>query len=262
MPQADSFRGFETLDAWFSQRYYAAMVKGKVQSGPSSELPKRWGVSASALHRVEDSGEWRKMGFASFPLYLESVARESKRQPSSLWRERSSGRLYNELRKKLDPSGKHFPGLSAPGVKASPEPLEIVCKIARVAPIKLVEDLERRAMEGEVTRRELRDIWETYRPVLGRRTARGRGQETPRFDPKDWKMKRALTEANSLASIVQSGPAWLGVDGKAFLYRLVHISGNNALCHLYPSTPDVVVLLNLKTAVTLRNAICFEEPRW
>jgi hypothetical protein len=217
-------------------------MTAKSQPDPHNGAHSRWGLDASELLKVEDSGEWSKQ-CASFSLYVTRAAQKKKKTKSSLWRLRSAGRYYNELRKKFDPTGKYLPRLEDPLVQASPESLEIVGKISRVAPSEFVEELQRRTMEGEISRRELRDIWETYRPVLGGKTARGRGIEAPRYDKRNGAMRRALAEANSLAPIVQRGPAWLGVLGSAYVYRVVHISGNDALKHLYPSTPDVVVLL-------------------
>jgi hypothetical protein len=78
---------------------------------------------------------------------------------------------------------------------------------------------------------------------MDKRTKRGRRKSALLANKKDLKMRRSLPEANSLAQIVQSGPAWLGVDGEAYVYRVVQIAGNDVLCHLYPSVPQAVVLL-------------------
>lgn len=203
--------------------------------------PQPWGQAASDMLHVEDSGEWNKR-FESFSFYLKDLAKAKEKTKSSLWRLRSAGRYYNELRKKLDPEGKKFPELEDPRVKATPECLELLAKISRVAPTELVDNLETRAMAGTVSRGDLRDIWGTYKPVLLGKTARGQ-KAPPEYDKNNREMKNALVEADALAPIVLGGPSWLEVKGAAYVYKVVRISTNKALKHLYPSAPDVVVLL-------------------
>lgn len=198
-----------------------------------------WGTAAEALLLVEHEQTWRKMGFSSYSAYIVHEAKQRQITKSSLWRLRSAGRYYGELRAKL---GSGVPGLTEPGIAAAPESLELLKKISRVAPAELLQDLEIRTMLGEISRRELRDIWESYRPVLGGETKRGRGMQEPRYDPQNAFMRAALTEANALAAIVKSAPTWLGYSDLS-LYRAVHISGSRSLNSLYPALPDLVLLI-------------------
>jgi len=201
--------------------------------------PQRWGTTASELLTIESTDGWRKT-HASLSFYLSDLAKDQNKTKSMFWRLLAAGHEYNRLRAKLDPGGKEFPALEDPGVKASPESLELVNKISRVAPTHVVEMAQRKAMRGEISRRELRTLWLAYRPVLGGKTARGR-IVAPRYDKHNQAMRRALIEANSLALLAQNGPDWLG-SGAPYVYKIVHISGDDRLRHLYPMVPAAVVL--------------------
>jgi hypothetical protein len=201
--------------------------------------PQRWGAGASELLRLEESGAWRKT-HGSLSFYIGDLARKENKTKSLFWRLLAAGREYNALRAKLDPEGRVFPPLESPDIKASPESLELVNKISRVAPSSIAETVQKKAMSGEISRRELRNLWLAYRPVLGGQTARGR-VDAPRYDENDISMRRALREANSLALISKGGPRWLGVD-TAYLYKVVYISSDAQLQSLYPAVPDAVVL--------------------
>ena len=220
-----------------------------------------WGSLAAELIRVEKMGDWKRFG--SFSGYIANLAEATKKTKSSFWRVLSAGHDYLQLRKKLDPAGKHLPKLDDPAIKASPESLEILRKISRVAPTELVTDLERRTMDGTISRRELRNLWETYRPVLGGKTARGRGMPAPRYDKKNWGMRRKLIEANILAQIVQNGPEWLPFGNATVdVYKVVHISGNDILRGLYPSAPDMVVLYaDQQTPLTIHGIEAVSDVR-
>lgn len=201
--------------------------------------PQRWGKTASELLAIESTGSWQKT-HASLSFYLSDLAKTEDKTKSLYWRLLAAGREYNQLRAKFDPQGKEFPALEESGVKASPESLELVSKIRRVAPAHVMEALERKAMRGEISRRELRTLWLAYRPVLGGKTARGR-IVAPHYDSRNQTMRRALIEANSLALLARNGPEWLG-SRSPYVYRIVHISSDDRLRYLYPSVPDAVVV--------------------
>lgn len=196
-------------------------------------------MAAGELLGLEKSGAWSKT-HGSLSFYLSDLARKEKKTKSWFWRLLAAGREYNTLRAKLDPKGQTYPPLESPDIKASPESLELVNKISRIAPSNIVEAVQKKAMAGEVSRRELRDLWLAYRPVLDGKTARGR-IDAPRYDKSNWAMRRALIEANSVALISKNGPGWLDVNS-AYVYKVVHISGNARLRPLYHTAGDVVVL--------------------
>ncbi len=206
------------------------------------DLRRSWGQVAEELLHVEKTEEWRKMGIPSFSTFIEETAKRSNRTKSTLWRLRSAGNFYRQLRQQLDPEGKSLPSLTDPALKASPESLEILAKITRVAPNEVLERLQLSTIHGTISRRELRDIWESYRPVLGGMTKRGRGRQEPRYSHRDSNMRAALIEANVMARVVQNAPKWLR-SPNLHLYRAVHISGGaRNLQSLHPAVPDLILL--------------------
>ena len=206
------------------------------------DLRRSWGQVAEELLHIEKTEEWKKMGIPSFSTFMEETAKRSNRTKSTLWRLRSAGNFYKDLRQQLDPEGKSLPSLTDPALKASPESLEILAKITRVAPSEVLEKLQLRTIHGTISRRELRDIWESYRPVLGGMTKRGRGRQEPRYSHSDSNMQAALIEANVMARVVQNAPKWLR-SPNLHLYRAVHISGGaRNLQSLHPAVPDLILL--------------------
>jgi hypothetical protein len=205
-------------------------------------LPGNWGEAAAELLRVETSGEWKDVN-PTFSLYISEIARVLNKARPAFWRLLVAGRTYNSLRTKFDPTGAHLPPLESVRGKPSPESLELVSKIERVAPSEVLESVQRQIMEGHITRDELRRLWETYRPVLGGQTKRGRGVKAPRYNALSPRMRSSFVESNILAIMARQGPDWLGIQGPAYLYRVIHLSVNKHLRNLQTSVPDVVVLL-------------------
>jgi hypothetical protein len=205
-------------------------------------LPGNWGEAAAELIRVETSGEWKNAN-PTFSLYISEIARAVNKARPTFWRLLVAGHTYNTLRTRFDPAGAHLLPLERVRGNPSPESLELVSKIERVAPSEILTSVQRQVMEGRITRDELRRLWETYRPVLGGRTKRGRGVTAPRYDVRNPIMRVSLVESHFLALMTREGPSWLGIQGAAYLYRVIHISVNKHLRKLQPSVPDAVVLL-------------------
>ena len=201
----------------------------------------QWGKIAADLLRVQHSEDWREAGFSSFSLYLGQEAKKLNRGKSALWRMISAGEFYTKLLKKLDPQGDRLPSLTDPELSASPESLELLEKIGRVAPSEIMEPLEVRTLDGTISRRELRDIWESYRPLLEGRTKRGRGVPVPQINRKSPRINLSLAEAHVLTQLLRLGSIWLS-SGSMDLYRAVHIAGNLRLRNWYSKTCDIVIL--------------------
>ncbi len=129
----------------------------------------------------------------------------------SLWRYLTAGRYYDELR--LHYGGGQsalFPPLREVADAVSPEKLEILSKLSRVAPEDVMTALVHRVVRSEITRGELRAQWEAYRPVLCGRTARGDGVPPPRVDHADPDQAAQLGEANVAFTLLSAGYAWTG----------------------------------------------------
>jgi hypothetical protein len=125
---------------------------------------RRWQDVAALLMQVEREKLW--VGHSSsFTGWLEGMARRADLQGSVFWRCLKAGRIYLELtgRETLDRSA-----------TISAEALELADKIRRHAPKAVTEDVVERALDGELSRAELREVWSTYKAAAGGATARGR----------------------------------------------------------------------------------------
>jgi len=114
-------------------------------------LPGNWGEAAAELIRVETSGEWKDTN-PTFSLYISDIARIVDKARPTFWRLLGAGHTYNALRTKFDPAGSYLPSLESVRSKPSPESLELVSKIERVAPSEILASVQRQLLEGRITR--------------------------------------------------------------------------------------------------------------
>jgi hypothetical protein len=177
--------------------------------------PRSWAQVSWVLDQVERTGYWEGRA-QSFSEWLTSTAPKIGVKDSSLWRYLSAGRYYQKLRKTLRARNIRCPPLEKLPATLSPESLEILAKIERVVPEKLFEDVGERVLGGSVTRHGLREIWQTYRPVLEGRTARGRGMTAPRINPADERQLEMQKEATALTTLMSAGPEWTGIKDAQF----------------------------------------------
>lgn len=179
-----------------------------LKSGP---LP-AWPRIGRFLDDAESWRYWETEGASSFTEWVRSLARSLGRKERILWRYLAAQRYYKRLRAQLTlgPLGERK--LDAPTELpdvASPENLELLSKIARVAPEEVLEPLARRVLRGEISRPELNRAWQAFRPALGGRTARGRGAVKPRIDRKDPDQYEGQRKA-MVCHWLQTGPSWTG----------------------------------------------------
>ena len=174
-----------------------------------------WAQVSWVLDQVERTGYWEGRA-QSFSEWLTSTAPKIGVKDSSLWRYLSAARYYQKLRKTLRARNIRCPPLEKLPATISPESLEILAKIERVVPKKLFEDVGERVLGGSVTRHGLREIWQTYRPVLEGRTARGRGMTAPRINPADERQLEMQKEATALTTLMSAGPEWTGIKDAQF----------------------------------------------
>ncbi|HET9100355.1 MAG TPA: hypothetical protein VFN62_08185 [Acidobacteriaceae bacterium] len=205
---------------------------------PELDSTATWGVKASYLIRLDQASSGKS---DTLTTWINEYAKRAEQKASSLWRLLSAGRYYNELRSQFRRQHLVFPSLDDPRLAASPESLEIVRKISRVAPDEVVMKAQKDAMRGSISRRKLRELWITYRPVLEGRTARGRGVPEPRFDPRNAKMSLARWKADCVAEIRRKGPGWLQESG-SHLYIVIPTANRPEFLGLETSLPDAFVL--------------------
>lgn len=168
-----------------------------------------WGQLSAYLLDVKAREAWRSTT-PSLTIWIKGCAQRLGRTEASLWRSIASGRFYRARREALSQQGVDLPDLPFVPEGVSAESLELLAKISRAAPASLLSDLELPALQGHVTRAELRRIWETYRPVLGGRNARGRNALTPKFDESDPQQRLSRAEADGLMILRRAGPTWTG----------------------------------------------------
>jgi hypothetical protein len=185
--------------------------------------PRSWAQVSWIVDQVERTGYWEGRA-QSFSEWLTSTAPKIGVKDSSLWRYLSAGRYYQKLRKTLRPRNIRCPPLEKLPATISPESLEILAKIERVVPKKLFEDVGERVLGGSVTRHGLREIWQTYRPVLEGRTARGRGMTAPRINPADERQLEMQKEATALTALMSAGPEWTGIKDAQFYYTIGEVT--------------------------------------
>jgi hypothetical protein len=132
-----------------------------------------------------------------------------------LWQYLAAVRIYEQLRKSIPDGETDYPAIQHFKGNISPENLELLSRIGRVAPEDMFVPLARRTLDGNITRSELRSIWQSVRPVLGDRTARGRGVTPPRVDIHDAEQTERQCESWILTQLQSSQEFWrgeLGVD--------------------------------------------------
>ena len=177
-----------------------AMAAGKHRS---------WGQLAGLVDRVERSGYWQGKG-ASFTDWLEGLSSTLGLRPATLWRFLSAGRFYASLRHELLEGGISAPPLEELPNTVSPENLELLLKLRRVAPREVSEPIAARVLSGTITRADLRSTWQAYRPALGGRTARGRGVKPPKVDMKDVRHFNSMVEAEVFTGLKYGSKTWTG----------------------------------------------------
>ena len=161
------------------------------------------------LDEIEKSQVWRENA-SSFTEWMQKTAPMVGLKPASLWRFLLSCRTYNTLRKEMAARGLELPGLGALPPQVSAENVEIFDKLRRAAPEHVTDPIAWRLVRGELSRTELRTIWQDYRPALAGRTARGYGVSAPRVDRRDPDVAESLGEAEALLALRGGDRAWTG----------------------------------------------------
>ena len=202
-----------------------------------------WGQISAFLHAFEQSGHW-KNDASSFTDWIARHARSLHAVESTLWRYLAVGRYYNKLRPQLLARHVVAPPLEELSSKFSPESFEILSKLERIAPYETFTDLADGLMQGRVTRAMLRSTWETFRPVLEGKTARGRGVPIPRFDPENPAQFQSMFESMVIRTLSQSNAVWLGGGEQDQVELFVHVGPLPAQAPLKSVEIDIVLMVS------------------
>lgn len=157
------------------------------------EYEKRtWTKTAQLLLQVERQGLFKEKA-RSFTQYIRQLAKRFKMHESNFWRIKKAGEYYLKLNETDDLE-------VITQAKANPEQIEILNKIRTVAPMEIVQDLEKKMLAGEMTQKEFREIWKAYRPAKEGKTERGR---KPKQDKQD-KQNKQDKQGESAPSVLVS----------------------------------------------------------
>lgn len=141
-----------------------------------------------------------------------------------LWRRLTAGRFVRQIKEKLESAGIKLPSLNEMPENVGPESVELLSKLERVIPDEIFPDLARKVFAGKATKVELRSMWETYRPVLAGKTARGKGILPPKINSNDPDQYNSLMEAMSLDSLKSAGPSWSGHLTPQLYHIFIHVT--------------------------------------
>lgn len=227
-----------------------------------------WSRVGALLDRVDQEGYWRNES-SSFTEWVKLFSSKLGLKEGSIWRMLTSSRFYVELQKDLTSRGIYAPPLDQLSNSVSPEKLELLDKVRRVARQDITDSIASRVIDDSITRNELRSTWETYRPVLDGRTARGRGVEAPRFDQTDPNQNFNYHEAAVMAALQAAGPNWTGVPHPATYRIFTHVRPRQRDGEQLAYEFDAVVVVRAKPTspivfhgIEIRSNHLLELPRF
>ncbi|MDY6991055.1 MAG: MmcB family DNA repair protein [Pseudomonadota bacterium] len=126
-----------------------------------------WIKVAKLLYEIE-AKELYKLCASSFTQYVNELSRRFRVHVSTIWRAKAAGESYSKL------YGKNINEISSDEVNTTPEQLDILRKVQKIAPKKVVDQLEQKIISGENVRQALKNTWNVYKPLKGGKTERGR----------------------------------------------------------------------------------------
>ncbi|HEX7362143.1 MAG TPA: hypothetical protein VF283_16760 [Bryobacteraceae bacterium] len=208
----------------------------------------KWGTVAARLLEIKCGCDRGPFEF-SFSSFINELSKDRAKTKSTFWRLVRAGEAYRDTRDLFGSNGTELPELIDPAILATPESIEIVEKIRRAAPTDTANEIAYRTMKGLISRSELRDLWEAYRPILKGENARGKRSKTPRFNRHDPEMREAQDRANRIAPVILSKPDWLGLKQFPYSYRVTNIPVNgqsesilNAVAALAETAKSSIIL--------------------
>lgn len=173
---------------------------------------KRWQRTSILMMEVEQNELWSlKDNAKSFTQWVKALAQKAGVHESNFWRCLKAGRFYLKISKISEMPGagrdsvpgtdSEIPNTTNSGTTAgaeiaipkienlpplenaeiAPETLELVEKITTAAPPEKAREIVKSALNGELSRQELRETWQTYRPAKAG-NSRGKGTQKPAID--------------------------------------------------------------------------------
>jgi hypothetical protein len=186
---------------------YAPIIK-ELQALEQGE-PRPWARIGLLLDQIEHTTYWRKQGADSFTVWLKTFSL-LKLKEASLWRYLTAVRYYRALHQDLAHRGVFSPSPEDLPDQVSPENIELLSKLVRVVPEEVFLRLTTQVLGSNISRATLRQTWETYRPILAGRTARGTRTPPPMINRNDPGQQNLEREAHVITALFNNAPAWTG----------------------------------------------------
>lgn len=204
-----------------------------------------WGRLSELLHAIEKSGYWQRDA-ASFTQWVNGHSDLLGSKPGSLWRYIASGKYYKKFQQQY-PDYCKSPLADLPD-QISPENIELLYKLSRVAPKEVFTPLFEKVMNCTAKRAELRSAWLNFRPIMDGQTARGKGVTPPTLvDPNKAKTEE-LMEA-LISHRLSCSSDWTGIKD-LIAYKVYHEVGRSDI-----GIFDVVVVTQGKQSRLLFHGI-------
>ena len=200
-----------------------------------------WVSISRYILEVDEKGSW-SVSNRTFTDWLTALSAQLDITESGLWRYYRAGKYYQALAANLKAKGVDTPPFELLPKKISPENLETLEKIERVAPENIFNELASRVIQRSIKRSERRSEWVAYRKVLDGKTARGIGVVAPRADLTNRIQLLMIGEAEVQAALNRASKDWTGFDAPQ-IYKVVpklRINANEKSFKLFEA--DAVIL--------------------
>lgn len=140
---------------------------------PGDARGESWVAIGRRLAHASTKRQWRAL-HASFSNWLSAQALELGLKDASLWRYMSAVRDFEVIQRDLRFNGIDCPDIDSLAERVSPENIEILAKIRRVAlaPDEEILRLSKALVDGSLRREELRQAWARFKTLEDRGTPR------------------------------------------------------------------------------------------
>lgn len=164
-----------------------------------------WGEIAEALEYAHENELWAGPSFSS---WVRGLANKLEVQASLLWRYRSARAFYIERTKKGNAKIPDFEEIS-PRINALN--LDILKRIASVAPEEETQELLEKLVNGKISRLKLNKIWTIYRDALDGETLRGHSTIRNSKGKKPRSSQDEQHKAKILEILFSQPPTWMNL---------------------------------------------------
>ena len=202
-----------------------------------------WAQIGLLLDEVEQTLFWQMERADSFTVWIKSYHHFHLKE-ASLWRYLTAVRYYKTLHQDLSRRGVSSPYPEELPDKVSPESIELLSKLVRVAPDDVFLSLAKQVLSGAIARAKLRQTWEVYRPILSGRTARGTSMP-PMINRDDPKQQNLAREAEILSALFNTDPEWTTYSPPDFYQLFTNVAPEVGYNTVSRFTFDVVAVVRM-----------------